>query len=195
MPRVRLFLQEREPVVPCDYLGPDRTGRAVRRHPLLRLTASVMILPPPGRTGPRRVGTGLIDTGAWVSLVRPDAWEDYAAAGLLEFLTLPGGTETYSTAVGGVESKCRLGRLWVRVFGPAPSGRVESLPPVPVLAQLLTNTRLNSERVMPFPLVLGLHGGVLDGRRLVREPVAPIPTGHGSDAGPTYGQDWFLETA
>ncbi len=191
MPRVRLFLQEREPVVPCDYLG---RGRIIRRHPLLRPTASLMIHPPPGRAGLLQVETGLIDTGAWVSLVRPDAWEGYAAAGLLEFISLPGAAETYSTAIGGVESPCRLGRLSIRVYGPSPSGRITSLPPVRVLAQLLANPRLNSDRIMPFPIVLGLHGGVLDGRRLVREPVPAAATGRRSDAGPTHGQEWFLET-
>lgn len=54
-------------------------------------------------------------------------------------------------------------------------------------------------RSLSAPMLLGLHGGVLDGRKLTREP-APIlpqliPSNHSFDIGAWYDQEWYLETA
>jgi hypothetical protein len=181
--------------VPCRYRDPSSPSAGVRAIPVLRLTAIARIEPsPPHQTKAVRVTTALIDTGAWLSVIETQAWEEYERAGLLERLPLEGGAG-HSAAVGGRASGYLLGRLWVSLYDFRLAGPPESLPAVPVVAQLLTNR----QAVLPHPLILGLHRGVLDGRKLLREPVqsstSPIPLHHATDCGAWYGQEWYLESA
>src|SRR5262245_47057030 len=134
----------------------------------------------------------MIDTGAWISSIRPDMWQTLDQLGFIEHLPVPDATPAQTTSVGGHSSDYRLGRLQIGLVDPSPRG-IASLPPVPVIAQLLLNPRIH-QRSMPIPILLGLHQGVLDGRRLVREPVEPRPASFRSDAGCEYGQEWYLET-
>jgi len=62
---------------------------------------------------------------------------------------------------------------------------------VPVVAQLLPDPQFRP----PFPVILGLHGGVLNGRALRRELVlghtrTGDPAADRDDAGARFGQQW-----
>jgi hypothetical protein len=194
VPRIRLRIEEERPVTPCRYHDPQAPSAGVGTVPVLRLTTLARIEPVPGSPSrASRTTTALIDTGAWVSVIETQAWEDYERAGLLERLPLLGGTGL-SASVGGRASGYQLGRVWVSLHDFGLGRRPEVLPAVPVVAQLLTNRQCS----LPYPLVLGLHLGVLDGRRLVRElvpvPPGPRPPNTTTDCGAWYGQEWFLES-
>ena len=65
---------------------------------------------------------------------------------------------------------------------------------MPVVAQLLADPAVR----LLFPVLLGLHGGVLDGRTLRREPVLGFeatgdPMSDRADAGRRFAQQWYLE--
>lgn len=66
---------------------------------------------------------------------------------------------------------------------------------MPVVAQLL----LDPQCRLTAPILLGLHRGALDGRKLMREvapiPAAPLPPNRTTDCGAWFGQEWFLESA
>jgi len=194
VPIIRLRVEEESAATPCRYREPTDPTAGVRTVPVLRLTAIARIGAGPNqRSRAVRATTALIDTGAWISVVETQVWENYEQAGLLERLPLD-GSAGLAAAVGGRASGYLLGRLWVSLHEFRLRQPVVSLPPVPVIAQLLTNRQC----ALPHPLVLGLHLGVLDGRKLRREPLpppaSPIPPNHSSDCGAWYGQEWYLES-
>jgi hypothetical protein len=161
---------------------------------VLRVTTLARVEPAPNRTpGAFRTTTALIDTGAWLSVVATDVWEEYERVGLLERLPLESGG--HAASVGGRASGYLLGRMWVSLHDFQFRQPTRELPAVPVVAQLLTNR----ECKLPYPLVLGLHLGVLDGRKLTREvvpvPAGPLPPNQTTDCGAWFGQEWFLESA
>jgi hypothetical protein len=167
---------------------------------MLRLVTVARVYPLTGSYQAVERADALIDTGSWLSALRPDWWSSYLELGMLEILPFADGTTERTAHIAGVTTPYRLGRLRVGLLdllGPrerGPNGPLfHELPPMPVVAQLFLDPRLDHER-MPFPFILGLHAGVLDGRRLRREPGPPVPTGLETDAGPAHGQDWFLET-
>jgi hypothetical protein len=195
VPIIRLRVEEEAAASPCRYRDPGNPSAGVLTAPVLRLTTVARIEPGPHRTaGAVRATTALVDTGAWLSVVETQAWEDYERAGLLERLPLEAGAG-HSAAIGGRGSGYLLGRLWVSLYDFRPGRPPAVLPAVPVVAQLLTNRHCT----LPYPLVLGLHLGALDGRRLAREPVAvpaaPRPPHHSTDCGAWHGQQWYLESA
>jgi hypothetical protein len=148
---------------------------------------------PPAQRKPGRAVTALIDTGCWLSVVELTTWREWTAAGLLEHLPF-GDPKPQTAFVAGHATEFRLGRLWVAMVDPTPT-RIISLPAVPVIAQLLQEP---TPLLDAYPLILGLHRGALDGRRLVREPVPPrpppVPPIPSLDCGSWYGQEWFLES-
>lgn len=189
MPRIRLRIEEETPATPCRYRDPLAPGAGALTVPVLRLVALARIEPAPGLNGSVCVETALIDTGAWVSVIETAEWEKYERLGLLERLPLePGGG--LAASVGGRASGYLLGRIWVSLHDFRIGAPPRSLPAVPVVAQLLTNPLC----VLPYPLIFGLHRGVLDGRKLTREVVPPRPSALQSDRGPHFAQEWFLET-
>ncbi len=195
MPRIRLRVEEEAAKTPCRYREPTDPAAGVRTVPVLRLTSSARIESDPARrTKSVRTTTALVDTGAWISVVETAAWEDYERAGLLERLPLD-GSAVRSAAVGGQASGYLLGRLWVSLYDFRFRQPTVSLPAVTVVAQLLLNRNCS----LPYPLILGLHLGVLDWRKLYREPVrppgGPVPPHSSSDCGAWYGQEWYLESA
>lgn len=161
---------------------------------MLRLTAPAIVQAPPGI---RKLGyptTALIDTGCWLSMVEYQTWRDLDTAGLLEHLPFA-TSNPQTTSVAGHTVAFALGRLWIALVDFTPTG-IESLPAVPVIAQLLQQP---TPTLTHYPLILGLHRGVLDGRRLVREPLPPpaipLPPNRTADCGAWYGQEWYLESA
>lgn len=192
--RIRLRIEEETVRTPCRFTDPGDPSAGIQQFPVLRLTASARLEPPPGRRGVIRVATANVDTGAWISAIETQAWQNYERAGLLERLPFD-GSEPRMASIGGRATDYQLGRIWVSLHDLRRGQPPVSLPTVPVIAQLL----LNSACRLPSPILLGLHRGVLDGRRLTREPIppqpGPIPTNHSSDVGAWYGQQWYLETA
>lgn len=194
MPIIRLRVERESPVTPCQYREPLAPGSHPDTVPVLRVTTLARIESGPRRpTSAVRTTTALVDTGAWLSVVETAAWEEYERAGLLEFLPLTSGG--HAASVGGRASGYLLGRLWISLHDFQFRQPTRTLPVVPVVAQLLTNRQC----ALPYPVVLGLHRGVFDGRKLTREatpvPAAPLPPNHTSDCGAWFGQEWFLESA
>ena len=94
--------------------------------------------------------------------------------------------------IGGGRVPFRLGRLSVGLIDRDEPNRPRRLPAVPVTAQLLDDPHFR----LPFPLLFGFHGGVLDGRVLRREPVLgydPTASHDRTDAGPRFAQQWHVE--
>lgn len=197
MPRIRLSVRNDgpNPSPGRQYLDPTHP-RTVHVIPALRLMSRVGLEPNPKswHTAVPRSVTALIDTGAWISVIERDAWEEYEHAGLLVRLEHPTeGLTLTPTATGhivGHKTPYVFGKLWITVHDADKPPR-PSLPCVPVIAQLLLKRRAK----LPYPIILGLHLGVLDGRRLIRDPVMgythPIVQ---TDCGARYGQEWYLET-
>lgn len=190
MTRIRLRVAERPLLSPCSYREPQAPNASPVELPLLRLTADAVIQAPPGV---RKVGysvTAMIDTGCGLSVIENNTRHDLEAAGLIEHLPFADG-RPQTTYLAGHAVAYRLGRLWISLIDATPTG-LASLPAVPVIAQLLQSP---TPLLDTYPLILGLHRGVLDGRKLTREVVPPQPAPLVTDRGRFYGQEWFLESA
>jgi hypothetical protein len=202
VPRIRLRIEVETLKTPCHFLDPDSPGAGPQNFPFLRLATMVRVDPPPSdnrKPTPFFPFAALIDTGAPISAVETETWEALDRAGLLRHLPFE-RHQTHAVAIGGRSVKYKLGQLWISLLDLQPPDRPPGtpiaikLPTTKVIAQLL----LDQECKLPHPLVLGLHRGVLDGRKLVREPTrplpGPIPPYQTSDCGDWYGQQWYLET-
>lgn len=196
MPNVRLRVADAghpDTAANRQYLDPPPT---VRETPVLRLVTRLTLEgnPRSRRRPPRQSAEALLDTGMWVSVVEYPVWERYERAGLLERLEHPvhglSPDTGATTRIVGARSGYVFGKMWVRVSDADDPDH--ELPVVPVVAQLLLSPAVR----LPVPIILGLHLGVLDGRKLVREPVMghddPVES---ADCGRRYGQVWRLETA
>jgi hypothetical protein len=191
--RIRLRVEERKADIPCRYRAIADPVASTQFFPMLRLTALAQLVSQTG--GPNSLPTrALIDTGAWISALETGTWLEYDRAGLIEHLSQNDVPLPSPALIGGHRSTYRLGRVWVRLVDLMPA-RVNWLPAISVVAQVLENELCR----LPAPFLLGLHGGVLEGRKLTREPIptmpGPIPPNHNSDCGAWYGQQWYLETA
>ena len=188
MPRVRLRVQhvQARDDLRLRYTEPKRPGEEFE-FPLLRLTTTVTV-------GSDLRFLALVDTGAWVSIITHETWTQLDQLGLVEFLPPPAGAGTARAILGGGRSEFRLGRIRLGLIDRDDPNGPRELPPVPVVAQLLLDPQFR----LPFPVILGLHGGVLDGRTLRREPVlghtaSGNPAADRADAGPRFGQQWYLD--
>jgi hypothetical protein len=151
----------------------DDTGK-VRELLNLRLLVSIYI----GKTNaPKSLAierrfSAVLDTGAPISVFPKATWRNFAS----EIKRVPLVEErVLSSAAGGRRFNYILGRVWV--------GAVDlwdrQLPPIPVLAQFREDDIPEGEPQPPT--LLGLWGGILEGRTLTRWPVterfdADIPT-------------------
>jgi hypothetical protein len=129
---------------------------AVARLPFLRLTAILFLGSHPQPTD------GLIDTGSPVSVWPEKTWKPHARN--IEWVTFPPGQQTpvWWTSVSGVTGgayPCRLGRMVVT----AADLTGQRLAPVPVLGKFASDGGK-----LPR-IILGLHGGILESRRLILE--------------------------
>jgi len=188
--RIRLLIEERNAAVPCRYQEANDTTGNARLFPLLRLvTQAQFVSQTHGKNSvPLRA---LLDTGAWITAIETQTWQEYDREGFIEHHPLMNPQFAF---IGGNSTMYRLGRVWLRLFDLLP-GQINWLPTVPVICQLLEN----KECRLSAPILLGLHLGVLEGRRLTREPIppltTPIPLNRSSDVGAWYGQEWYLESA
>lgn len=189
MPRVRLQVWHRDPDLRCA--NPRRPGR-VYVFPTLRLMARVLLGPDPtrGRADTRLAPDAIIDSGSPFSIIQSGTWELYRRLGLLELLPPPVDAEGLTIAGGSVGFQA--GRMPVGVLDAdaSPGDRRRRLRAVPVLF-LLPARPIPS---LPHAILIGLHESILDGRWLIREPVAPVAGPENRyDTGLRYGQRWWLQ--
>ncbi len=197
MARVRLRVDDLDSVTnPRRRLRDPATGGTIRL-PLLRITTRVLV----GRDDEagRTAFRALIDTGAWITVIESSAWRLMDRLGQLERLELlpptDGSPASGTTSIGGnVGTPVGYGRVWLSVVDPGAvwGGVIEAMPAVPVIAQLLHDPKAK----LPTPVLLGLHAGVLSGRRLTRTPVDPPTTPRGDrqrDVGGYFRQHWWLQ--
>jgi hypothetical protein len=190
VPSIRLRVEERKAATPCQYRD---TGGQVQLIPFLRLITVALIHPPPGGLAKPRSLDAMIDTGAWISAIRYDVWNELKENDLIEPVLFADDITEMQAGVAGQTTNYHLGRLHVGLLDATPRG-IQSLPSVPVIAQLLLNPKID-KKSMPIPILLGLHLGVLDGRKLTRGVVPARPAPLATDRGAQYGQEWLLETA
>ncbi len=201
MGRVRLCVDDFNPPDRTLFFLHDPRSGGTDPLPILRLTTTVQFGPDTRSwsASSRPQEDAVVDTGAWVSMVKKDAWEKLDRLGLVEHLErraedgTPAGT---ATLIGGRRLAFTLGRIWMAVIDsgiPTPGvfqKRAVRLPAVPVLCQLLQE----EETVLKAPVLLGFHQGVLDGRQLRRVPVPIQLTPNARvDVGLRYGQQWWLQ--
>jgi hypothetical protein len=197
MPRVRLRVHhvEMPPTRRPLYTDPRRPGESFET-PVLRLVTTAVFGSEPkrDRADKRLEIDALIDTGVWLSVIDYSVWSVLNRRGLVEFLPPPVGAVMPRLAIGGGRSEYRLGRVPIGLVDYDEPNPPRRLPAVPVIAQLLTDPQLR----LPYPILFGFHGGVLDHRVLRREPVLGYDQAtppRRTDAGPRFGQQWYLETA
>lgn len=201
MARVRLRVDDFNPPDRTLFFLHDPRRGSTERLPILRLVTRIQFGPHTRiRTDQTRLEEdAIIDTGAWVSMVKKDLWEKLERLGLVEHLERraeDGTPAETATLIGGRRLGFTLGRIWMAVIDsgvPIPGvfqKRAGRLPAVPVLCQLLRE----EETVLKSPVLLGLHRGVFDGRQLRRVPVPEQTTPHHRvDVGPRFGQQWWLQ--
>jgi hypothetical protein len=196
--RFRLRIEHETLRTPIRYRDPDNPGAGVQEFPFIRLATMVRVDPPPGspsRIRPYPPTPAIIDTGAPISAIETATWEWLENAELIRHLPLE-KSPTLSAGIGGHSTRYRLGCLWISLLDLQPgTPKSKDLPAVPVIVQLL----LDRDCKLPYPIVLGLYQGVLDGRKLVREPTTllpgSVPRFQQTDCGAWYGQEWYLETS
>ncbi len=148
MARIRLEIYSMEQQVVLDSQG----TRLVL--PFVRLATFLYVGQHP------KVWDGLIDTGSPFTLVPKIVWEKFPE--LIEWFSFPPGTSPppwWTTASGltGGSFPCRLGRFPLSVA----DRKGLRLPEVPVIAKFVEDDgRLQR-------MVLGLHDGILEDRRLI----------------------------
>ena len=161
----------------------DEQGQE-RVVPLLQLHAGIRIgkqrVPSAGK--PRRILNAILDTGAPLTIFPKPYWQEFASQ--IVRLPLVGNQPTIGR-VGGRTFTYFLGRVWVSAFDTF--GR--ELPPVPVVAQFREDDIPPGQQVPQ--ILLGLWGGILEGRHLTRWPTTErydpdIPTLE------SHGQWWNL---
>jgi hypothetical protein len=162
------------PFIRLQTKGSSAVGRAIRfldeqnREqvvPLLRLRAAILIgKDPPASSPDRRPDySAVLDTGSPLTVFPKWAWREFASQ--VVRLQLVGEQAPVGRA-GGRQFRYFLGRVWVGAFDPFD----RRLPAVPVLAQFREDD-IPAGEPRP-PILLGLWGGILDGRTLTRWPTA-----------------------
>ncbi len=161
----------------------DEQGQE-RQVPLLRVRTRIWIGkdPPPSSRAQPLTYSATLDTGAPVTVIPKRVWQDFASEiGRLRIV----GSQPAVGRVGGRHFSYFLGRVWVGVIDMFD----RRLPAVPVPAQFREDDIPLGEPQPP--ILLGLWGGILEGRHLTRWPTAER---HDPDM-PTlesFGQWWHL---
>ncbi|MCI0703114.1 MAG: hypothetical protein L0241_18710 [Planctomycetia bacterium] len=174
MARVRLYLQ---PVTNNTIFRFIRPGGIREAIPALRLRAYAYLTPhvrPGDQAAKAAFPECIIDTGSHLTTIPEYIWGQFKPGAVTPLPFDPAMPQSQRVvALAGGTWDYDLGELTITLRDQA--GRAMNLL---VVAQLIRDSgRLN------LPLVLGLRGGVLDGRILRAEPDATVP----------YGQVWLLE--
>jgi hypothetical protein len=166
----------------------------------LRLRARILIgRDPDNAPDDRRQSLdGIVDTGAPLTVFPRHVWDDRLSRFSSHITRLqfdpdemaqrPPDQRTPTSVVAGRRFPYFLGRVHLGAFDL--EGR--RMPAVPVLAMFREDVVPRGEP--PPPILLGLGSGILDGRRLVRDPVFE-PDESEEPGHETYGQRWWLTDA
>jgi hypothetical protein len=161
----------------------DEKGRE-QTVPLLRLLMTVAFGKDPlsMAADERQKFAAILDTGAPLTVIPKRVWQDFPSE--IARLQVVGRPPPVAR-VGGRQFPYFFGRVWMSAFDLFG----HRLPAVPVLAQFREDD-IPPEEPQP-PILLGLWGGILEGRSLRRWPTAErfdpdLPTLE------SYGQWWHL---
>jgi hypothetical protein len=113
----------------------------------------------------RQIADGIIDTGAPLTVFPRLSWKRFARD--IDWLKLPPERLPASWVTNlrgrtGGTSSCRIGRVFVEAFDV--EGGPHFLPGNRIRAQF------EEEETIEDRIILGIHGGILQGRRLIVEP-------------------------
>ncbi len=157
MARIRVYVRQSQRTSPETVFDASRTPIIL---PFLPLFALLRV----GRKA-RHLADGIIDTGAPLSVFPHLSWKRFA--GDIEWLTLPperlsaSWVANLSGRTGGTR-RCRIGRVFLEAFDVEQG--CQFLPGTRILAQFEEDETIDNR------IILGLHGGILEGRRLIVEP-------------------------
>jgi hypothetical protein len=154
--RIRVYVRQSQRTAPETVV--DASGTSIVL-PFLRLFVLLRI----GKRA-HQLADGIIDTGAPLSVFPRLTWKRFAAD--IDWLTLPRERLSHSWVANlrgrtGGKSRCRIGRVFVEAFDVESGCRF--LPGTFILAQF------EEEETIEDRIILGLHGGILEGRRLILE--------------------------
>jgi hypothetical protein len=155
--RIRIYVRQ-SPRAAAETVA-DKSGNPIAL-PFLRLFALIRI-----GLQARRLADCIIDTGAPLTVFPRQAWNRFASE--IEWLTLPPAQVKDSWVTNlrgrtGGTSECRIGRIFVEAFDVEDGLRF--LPGSSVLAQF------EEKETAEDRIIVGLYGGILEGRRLILEP-------------------------
>lgn len=161
MSRIRVYLRQ-SPRTPAETLVESLGTTSI--IPFLRLFVLLRI-----GCQARRIVDGIIDTGAPLTVFPRLTWKRFAKD--IEWLALPPEKFARSWLTNlrgrtGGRSACRIGRVFVEAFDV--EGGLRFLPGGVILAQF-EEIETTEDRI-----ILGLHGGILENRRLIVEPDARL---------------------
>lgn len=157
MARIRVYVRQSPRTIAETVL--DNSGGSIVL-PFLRVYSVIRI-----GLRSRQVADCVIDTGAPLSVFPRQTWETIADE--IEWLNLPSGRAKESWVVNlrgrtGGQSKCRIGRIFAELFDlERPQ---QFLPGDNIIAQF------EEQRFPDDRIIIGLHGGILDHRRLILQP-------------------------
>jgi hypothetical protein len=155
--RIRVYVRQSQRTSPETAFDKSQTPIVL---PFLRLFVLLRI----GRRT-RHLADGIIDTGAPLTVFPRLTWKHFARD--IEWLTLPPERLSSSWVANlrgrtGGESRCRIGLVALEAFDVESGCRF--LPATSILAQFEEDETIDNR------IILGLHGGILEGRRLIVEP-------------------------
>jgi hypothetical protein len=173
---LKLYLELPDPALTVWFQRPDGTRHSL---PMLRLTSRanfMRCLMPSLAAGRFGITTAILDTGAYYSVIAERLWRHF----LPGFITpLPFDPQTppalRTLTFGGVTFPYTLGQL---------SFDLQDFDLTTLNVTLTAKLAQDGGR-LALPLVLGLRGGFLDGRKVHAEP----------DPSAAFGQAWNVENA
>ncbi len=157
MARIRVYVQQSQRTSSETVFDKSQTPIVL---PFLRLFVLLRI----GRHA-RQLADGIIDTGAPLTVFPRLTWKHFATD--IDWLTLPPERLSSSWVANlrgrtGGRSRCRIGRVFLEAFDVESGSRF--LPGASILAQFEEDETIENR------IILGLHGGILERRRLIVEP-------------------------
>jgi hypothetical protein len=173
--RVRLYLMPDTGNATFRYVRPGGVSELI---PALRLRALVNLTSHVQPGGPNALRAALpecvIDTGSPLSVISQYIWSHFIPGIITRLPFDPAMPQIHrSTLLGGGKYPYELGELTLQL-----RDRHHHTMDVRIIAQLTLDNG-----ALTIPMILGLRGGVIDGRILRAEP----------DQGAPFGQAWILE--